>query len=132
MRASGESEIVRFGRQSCGRHVRSPKGARNRVRLDVKAAGDTSEVQKEQETVPDWTPKQQKSKQRSKAVENCTSQQKVDTTLYFIHHLMSIILPILFWSQIIQRVCRTFFIEKSDVFLHLICYRSKPIRTSSF
>lgn len=51
--------------------------------MDVKAAGDTSEVQKEQETVPDWTPKQQKSKQRSKAVENCTSQQKVDTTLYF-------------------------------------------------
>ena len=35
---------------------------------------------------------------------------------------MSIILSVLFWSQIIQRVCWAFFIEESDVFFNLICY----------
>ena len=37
-----------IGRQSCGGHGRSPKGARNRGGLDVKAAGKQAEVQKEQ------------------------------------------------------------------------------------
>ena len=38
-----------------GEAGRSPKGARNRGELDVKAAGGMAEVQKEQETVVDWT-----------------------------------------------------------------------------
>ena len=38
-------KACRIGRQSCGRHGRSPKGARNRGGLDVKAAGKQEEVQ---------------------------------------------------------------------------------------
>ena len=34
---------------------RSPKGVRKRVGLDVEAAGGMAEVQKEQESVTDWT-----------------------------------------------------------------------------
>ena len=37
--------------EACG----SPKRARNRGGLDVKAAGKQAEVQKEQESVTDWT-----------------------------------------------------------------------------
>ncbi len=37
--------------EACG----SPKGARKRDGLDVKAAGGMAEFQKEQETVVDWT-----------------------------------------------------------------------------
>ncbi len=37
-------------REACG----SPKRARKRDRLDVKAAGKQAEVQKEQEIVVDW------------------------------------------------------------------------------
>ena len=58
-----------IGRQSCGGHGRSPKGARNRGGLDVKAAGKQAEVQKEQVNVTNWTSKQHKSGQRSKVVE---------------------------------------------------------------
>ena len=36
-------------------HGRSPKGVRNRGGLDVEAAGKQAEVQKEQESVTDWT-----------------------------------------------------------------------------
>ena len=36
-------------------HGRSPKGARKRDGLDVEAAGDMAEIQKEQESVTDWT-----------------------------------------------------------------------------
>ena len=36
-------------------HGRSPKGARNRGGLDVEAVGKQAEVQKEQESVVDWT-----------------------------------------------------------------------------
>ena len=36
-------------------HGRSPKGARKRDGLDVEAAGGMAEVQKEQESVTDWT-----------------------------------------------------------------------------
>ena len=36
-------------------HGRSPKGARKRDGLDVEAVGGMAEVQKEQETVVDWT-----------------------------------------------------------------------------
>jgi len=38
-------------REACG----SPKGARKRDGLDVEAAGGMAEVQKEQESVVDWT-----------------------------------------------------------------------------
>ena len=38
-----------------GEAGRSPKGARKRGGLDVKAAGKQAEVQKEQESVVDWT-----------------------------------------------------------------------------
>ena len=38
-----------------GEAGRSPKGARKRGELDVEAAGKQAEVQKEQETVVDWT-----------------------------------------------------------------------------
>ena len=38
-------------REACG----SPKGARKRDGLDVEAAGGMAEVQKEQESVSDWT-----------------------------------------------------------------------------
>ena len=37
--------------------------------MDVEAAGDTAEVQKEQASPTEWTPKQQGSSQKSKAVE---------------------------------------------------------------
>lgn len=36
-----------------------------------------------------------------------------------MHLLAGIVLLILFWGQIIQRVCRTFFIEELDVFCHI-------------
>ena len=49
-------------REACG----SPKGARKRDGLDVKAAGDMAEIQKEQENVVDWTLKLWGSRQRSK------------------------------------------------------------------
>ena len=52
-----------------GEAGRSPKGARKRGGLDVEAAGKQAEVQKEQESVTDWTLKQHKSGQRSKVVE---------------------------------------------------------------
>ena len=55
-----------IGRQSCGEAGRSPKGARNRGELDVKAAGGMAEVQKEQESVVDWTLKLRGSRQKSK------------------------------------------------------------------
>ena len=38
-------------REACG----SPKGVRKRDGLDVEAVGGMAEVQKEQETVVDWT-----------------------------------------------------------------------------
>ena len=49
-------------REACG----SPKGARNRGGLDVEAAGKQAEVQKEQESVTDWTLKLRGSRLRSK------------------------------------------------------------------
>ena len=49
-------------REACG----SPKGARKRGGLDVKAAGGMAEVQKEQESVTDWTLKLRGNRQRSK------------------------------------------------------------------
>ena len=49
-----------------GEAGRSPKGARNRGELDVKAAGGMAEVQKEQESVVDWTLKLRGSRQKSK------------------------------------------------------------------
>ena len=49
-------------REACG----SPKGARKRDGLDVEAAGGMAEVQKEQETVVDWTSKMRGSRQKSK------------------------------------------------------------------
>ena len=55
-----------IGRQSCGEAGRSPKGARNRGGLDVEAAGGMVEVQKEQESVVDWTLKLWGSRQKSK------------------------------------------------------------------
>ena len=45
---------------------RSPKGARKRGGLDVEAAGGMAEVQKEQETVTDWTLKLREAWQKSK------------------------------------------------------------------
>lgn len=54
-----------IGRRSYREAVRSPKGARNRVELDVEAAGKQLEVQKEQETASDWTSKQQNATQKS-------------------------------------------------------------------
>ena len=48
--------------EACG----SPKGARKRDGLDVKAVGKQAEVQKEQESVTDWTLKLRGSRQRSK------------------------------------------------------------------
>ena len=50
-------------------HGRSPKGVRNRGGLDVEAAGKQAEVQKEQESVSDWTLKLRGSRQKSKVVE---------------------------------------------------------------
>ena len=44
----------------------SPKGVRKRDGLDVEAAGGMAEVQKEQETVVDWTSKMRGSRQKSK------------------------------------------------------------------
>ena len=49
-------------REACG----SPKGARKRDGLDVEAAGGMAEVQKEQESVVDWTLKLRGSRLRSK------------------------------------------------------------------
>ena len=48
--------------EACG----SPKGARKRDGLDVKAVGGMAEVQKEQETVVDWTLKLREAWLRSK------------------------------------------------------------------
>ena len=48
--------------EACG----SPKGARNRDGLDVKAAGKQAEVQKEQESVTDWMLKLREAWQKSK------------------------------------------------------------------
>ena len=48
--------------EACG----SPKGARNRDGLDVKAAGKQAEVQKEQESVTDWMLKLLEAWQKSK------------------------------------------------------------------
>ena len=55
-----------IGRQSCGEAGRSPKGASKRHKLDVEAAGGMAEVQKEQESVTDWTLKLRGSRLRSK------------------------------------------------------------------
>ena len=49
-------------REACG----SPKGARKRDGLDVEAVRGMAEVQKEQETVVDWTLKLRGSRQKSK------------------------------------------------------------------
>ena len=49
-------------REACG----SPKGVRKRDGLDVEAVGGMAEVQKEQETVVDWTLKLWGSRQKSK------------------------------------------------------------------
>ena len=49
-------------REACG----SPKGARNRGGLDVKAVGGMAEVQNEQLSVLDWTLKLRGSRLRSK------------------------------------------------------------------
>ena len=49
-------------REACG----SPKKARKRDGLDVEAVGGMAEVQKEQETVVDWTLKLWGSRQKSK------------------------------------------------------------------
>ena len=54
------------------KHDRKPKPAR----LDVEAVERHVEVQKSRLDMKDWTLKFCK-------VSNCTSQQKVDTTLYF-------------------------------------------------
>ena len=51
----GGLDVWWIGRQSCGEAGRSPKGARKRGGLDVEAAGKQAEVQKEQESVVDWT-----------------------------------------------------------------------------
>ena len=47
-------------------HGGSPKGARKCDGLDVEAVGGMAEVQKEQESVTDWTLKLRGSRQRSK------------------------------------------------------------------
>ena len=52
-------------REACG----SPKGVRKRDGLDVEAVGGMAEVQKEQESVVDWTLKLRGSRQKSKVVE---------------------------------------------------------------
>lgn len=54
-----------IGRRSGRKTVRSPKEAINRIRLDVKATGDTSEVQKEQAIVSEWTSKPLQSRKKS-------------------------------------------------------------------
>ena len=56
---------------------------RRRGGLDVEVEKVTEEVQKGLENMSDWTLKQWESKQKSKRNEKCTSQQKVDITLYF-------------------------------------------------
>lgn len=53
------------GRRSGGEAVRSPKGSRNRIRLDVEAVGEQSKVQKEQASLTDWMLKQQNVTQKS-------------------------------------------------------------------
>ena len=51
--------------------------------LDFEVEGGCAEVQKEREGVADWTLKWRGDARKSKRSEKCTSQQKVDTTLYF-------------------------------------------------
>ena len=51
--------------------------------LDVEAEEGTEEVQKGSQRVADWTLKWSKARMKSKIGMYCTSQQKVDTTLYF-------------------------------------------------
>ena len=51
--------------------------------MDVEAVARQVEVQKEREREVDWTLKRSEPRRKSKRSEKCTSQQKVDTTLYF-------------------------------------------------
>lgn len=61
----------------------SPKGASKSGGMDFEAEGRCAEVQKEQERAVDWTLRRRGDVRKSKRSEQCTSQQKVDTTLYF-------------------------------------------------
>ena len=56
---------------------------RNSGGLDFEAEGRQEEVQKERERAEDWTLKWRGGTRKSKRSEKCTSQQKVDITLYF-------------------------------------------------
>ena len=51
--------------------------------MDFEEEGRCEEVQKERERVAEWTLKRRGGTRKSKRSEQCTSQQKVDTTLYF-------------------------------------------------
>ena len=51
--------------------------------LDFEVERRHEEVQKEREGEEDWTLKWRGGRRKSKRSEKCTSQQKVDTTLYF-------------------------------------------------
>ena len=51
--------------------------------MDFEAEGRHEEVQKERARAEDWTLKWRGDARKSKRSEQCTSQQKVDTTLYF-------------------------------------------------
>lgn len=51
--------------------------------LDVEAELRYAEVQKGRASVADWTLKEREGIRKSKRDEQCTSQQKVDITLYF-------------------------------------------------
>ena len=51
--------------------------------LDFEVEGRHEEVQKEREIAEDWTLKWRGGRRKYKRSEKCTSQQKVDITLYF-------------------------------------------------
>ena len=51
--------------------------------MDVEVEGRHDEVQKRSQSCSDWTLKQREGTMKSKKEAKCTSQQKVDTTLYF-------------------------------------------------
>ena len=51
--------------------------------MDVKVEGRRVEVQKRSQSAANWTLKRWEGVLKSKRGAECTSQQKVDTTLYF-------------------------------------------------
>ena len=64
-RASKQSKIVGFGRRSCVRHGRSPKGARNCAGLYVKATKVQAKVQSGRKIHTDWTSKLRQARKKS-------------------------------------------------------------------